>query len=171
VSSPPWCRLSSGRHRHTVTPCHAYFPLIQDELAASTSFSNSASSHHLPSIAKTEVLNLHHRRQPPYSDRLTRTLHCYKNVMSILVTLHTTQSRLHFASSLAGAPPIAVVLFHRCPTLIAPLHNGTHSGELVDPLSLTEQLIIHVKIYFEITQYRAGLSTSIPMTQNPLALS
>jgi hypothetical protein len=69
------------------------------------------------------------------------------------------------------APPIAVVLFHRRPTPIAPLHNDIHSDELADPLSLTKQLIVHVKIYFEIPQHHAELSTSIPMTQNPLALS
>jgi hypothetical protein len=64
------------------------------------------------------------------------------------------------------APHVAVVPFH-CHTMpIVPLHNETHNDELADPLSIHEQLIgmwIHVKIYFEILQHRARLSTSSEM--------
>jgi hypothetical protein len=57
-----------------------------------------------PSRAETKVLNLHHRYWPPSTDSPTPTHHCYKNVISILVTFPTTQPRLHFASSLIRAP-------------------------------------------------------------------
>jgi hypothetical protein len=57
-----------------------------------------------PSRAKTETLNMHHRRQPPSPERPTLTLHCYKKVILILITLLTTQPHLHFAYSLARAP-------------------------------------------------------------------
>jgi hypothetical protein len=86
------------------TPCHTSFSLSQDEFTASTSSSSNASSHRLPSQAKTEVLNPHHRRRSPSTDRLTPTLHCYKMIISTLATLSTTQPRLHFTSSLARAP-------------------------------------------------------------------
>jgi hypothetical protein len=42
--------------------------------------------------------------QPPSLDHPTPTLHCYKNILLILVTLPTTQPRLHFISSLAKTP-------------------------------------------------------------------
>jgi hypothetical protein len=60
--------------------------------------------HRLPSQFKTEVLNLHHRHWPPSSDSSTLTLHCYKNVISTLVILSITQSRLHFTSSIIRIP-------------------------------------------------------------------
>jgi hypothetical protein len=107
--SPPRCHLSSNRHCHTAAPCHATFPLSQDEFAASASSFGNAPSHHLPSQAKTKAFNPHHCCWPPSSDRLTPTLHCYEKVISTLATLHTTQ-RLHFASSLAWAPR------HQCST-------------------------------------------------------
>jgi hypothetical protein len=55
-------------------------------------------------LEPTKTLNPHHRRQPPSLDNPTPTLHCYKKVISTLVTLPATQSRLHFPSSLARAP-------------------------------------------------------------------
>jgi hypothetical protein len=64
----------------------------------------------------------------------------------------------------SGAPPATVVSFHHYPTHIVHLHNDTHSDELVDSLSLLEQLIsmwIHIKRYFKISQHHMGLSTSI----------
>jgi hypothetical protein len=102
--SPPRCRLSFGRCCHAVTPCHASFPLSQDELAVSTSSSGNALSRRLPSQVKTEALNLHHRRRLPSSDCPTPILHCYKKIISILATLPATQPCLHFASSLSRAP-------------------------------------------------------------------
>jgi hypothetical protein len=62
------------------------------------------SSRHLSSWAKIKTLNSHHRRQSPFTDTLTPTIHCYKKVISTFVTLTTTQSHLYFASSLARAP-------------------------------------------------------------------
>jgi hypothetical protein len=101
--SPPRCHLSSGRCRHTTMPCHAFFPLSQDELAANaSSFSDALSC--LPSQAKTKALNLHHRRRLPSPDRPTHTLYYYKKIILTLITIFTTQPRLHFASSLARAP-------------------------------------------------------------------
>jgi hypothetical protein len=45
---PLRCCLPSCRCHHTTTPCYACFPWSQDELAASVSFSDNASSCHLP---------------------------------------------------------------------------------------------------------------------------
>jgi hypothetical protein len=78
--------------------------LSQDEFTPFASSYGNASSYHLPSRAKIESLNLHHRYWPPSLDSSTPTLHYYKKVISTLVTLPTTQSRLHFASTLARAP-------------------------------------------------------------------
>jgi hypothetical protein len=102
--SPPQCRLSSGQHHHTAAFYHAFFPLTQEELAAFTSSSSNTLSHRLLSKVETEALNLHHHRRLPSPDRPTPTLNCYKKIISTLNTLSTTQSRLHFASSLARAP-------------------------------------------------------------------
>jgi hypothetical protein len=76
--SPPRCRLSSAWYRHAAALCHTFFPWSQDELAASTSSSGIASSNRLLSLAEIEAFNVHHRRWPPFADRLTPTLHCYK---------------------------------------------------------------------------------------------
>jgi hypothetical protein len=108
--SPPRCHLSSDRRHHVIAPCHASFPLSQDELAASTPSSDNALSRCLPSRAKIEALNSHHRRMLPSQDCPTPTLHCYKTIVSILATLPTTQPHLHFTFSLARAPR------HRCST-------------------------------------------------------
>jgi hypothetical protein len=116
-------------------------------VTASASSSSNAWSHRLPSQTETEVLNPHHRYRSCSPDSPTLTLHCYKEVISILTILNTTQPHLHFASSLARAPhhriapPTVVVLFHRHPTPIVPPHNDIHGDKLVDPLLLLEQLI------------------------------
>jgi hypothetical protein len=102
--SPPWYCLSSGRRRHTVTPCHASFPLSQDELAISTSSSSNVLSRRLSSRAETKILNSHHRRKLSSLNHPTHTLYCYKKIISTLTTLSTTQTRLHFTSSLARTP-------------------------------------------------------------------
>jgi hypothetical protein len=105
ISSPPFLLPGAASPPVNVAvPCHASFPLNQDELAASSSSSGNASSRRLASRAKIEVLNLHHHNRPPSLDRPTLTLHCYKKIISIMTTLLTTQSRLYFASSLARAP-------------------------------------------------------------------
>jgi hypothetical protein len=75
---PLRCRLSSNQRRHAAVPGHASFPLSQDELAVTASFSDNASSCRLPSRVETEILNLHHRRRPPFPDRPTLTLNYYK---------------------------------------------------------------------------------------------
>jgi hypothetical protein len=82
-------------------PCHASFPWNQDKHRASSSSSNNTSSRHLPLQAETKALKPHHCRQPPTPYCSTPTLHCYKKLISTLVTLLTTQPHLHFASSLA----------------------------------------------------------------------
>jgi hypothetical protein len=102
--SPPRCHLSSDRCHHVVVPCHASFSWRQDELTASASSSSNTSSHLLPSQVKTEALNPHNCYRSPFSDHTAPTLHYYKKVISTLVILLTTQSRLHFASSLTKAP-------------------------------------------------------------------
>jgi hypothetical protein len=102
--SPPRYCLSFGQRHHIIVLCHASFPLSQDELAASASSFGNALSCRLPSRTKIEALNLHHRRRLHFSDHRTPTIHCYKKIISILVTLPTTQPHLHFASFLARAP-------------------------------------------------------------------
>jgi hypothetical protein len=104
ASSPPQCHLSSDQHHHAAVSCHASFSWSQDELAASGSSSSDASSRRLLSWAKIEALNLHHHHRPPSPDHPTPTLHCYKNVISTLITFITTQLHLHFISSLTRAP-------------------------------------------------------------------
>jgi hypothetical protein len=66
--SPPLSRLSSGRCRHATAPCHASFPLSQDELATSASSSDNALSRHLPSGTKIKAWNPHHHRRLPSPD-------------------------------------------------------------------------------------------------------
>jgi hypothetical protein len=119
---PPRCCLSSGRRYHTATSCHTSFLLSKDELAASASSFGNALSCCLISLAKTEVLNLHHRRRLPSPDRPTITLHCYKKIISTLVTLPTTQPCLHFASSLASASCHRSSICH-C-RFLSPLSHG-----------------------------------------------
>jgi hypothetical protein len=102
--SSPRCRPSSDRRHHIAVSCHASFPWSQDDLAVSALSSGNTSSRHLPSRVKTEALNSHHRRWSPSSDIPIFTLRCYKNVISTLATLFTTQPCLYFTSSLARAP-------------------------------------------------------------------
>jgi hypothetical protein len=83
-------------------PLWAALVVVLGEVSETTS--TNASPCRLPSRAKTKAMNLHHRHRPPSMDRLTSTLHYYKKVMSILVTLSTTQPRLYFALSIARAP-------------------------------------------------------------------
>jgi hypothetical protein len=147
ASSPPFSLPGSASpptdvvipQRHVTLPSHG-------ELAVSASSFGNALFHRLSSRAETEALNPHHRRQSPSPYRPISTLHCYKKIISTLVTLFITQPRLHFASSLAEhhaiiPPPTAIVHFHRCPTPIFLPHNNTHGDELADPLSLPEHLI------------------------------
>jgi hypothetical protein len=101
--SPLQCRLSSSRCRHIAAPCYSSFTLNQDELAASTSSYDKASSCRFPSRADTEALNPHHHSRPSFLDRPTLTLHCYKKIILTVTTLPVTQSCLHFAFSLARA--------------------------------------------------------------------
>jgi hypothetical protein len=115
--SPPRCRLSSDRRRHTVAPCHTSFPLSQDELATSTSSFGNALSCRLPSLVETEALNHHHCHRLSSPDLPTLTLHWYKNIISTLATLHITQLHLHFTSFLARAPRHQSSTHRRCSLL------------------------------------------------------
>jgi hypothetical protein len=101
--SPPRCRMCFDRYRRTAAPCHASFPLSQDELAASGSFFGNTLFCRLSSWVKTKALNSHHRRRLPFPDHLTSTLYCYKNIISNLATLSITQPCLYFTSSLVKA--------------------------------------------------------------------
>jgi hypothetical protein len=147
ASSPPFYLPGSASpptdvaipQRHVTLPSHG-------EVAVSASSFGNALIHRLPSRAETEALNPHHRRRSPSPYRPIPTLHCYKKIISTLVTLLITQPRLHFVSSLAEhhtiiPPPTAIVHFHRYPTPIILPHNNTHGDELVDHLSLPEHLI------------------------------
>jgi hypothetical protein len=120
ASSPPFLLPGAvSPLSDIVTPCHTYFSLSQVELDVSALSFDNASSRFLPSRAETEVLNPHHHRsRPTSSDSLTYSIYCYKNVISILVTLPTTQPRLHFASSLTRVPRHSsstrlIIHFHR----------------------------------------------------------
>jgi hypothetical protein len=93
--SPPRCHISSHQYRH------AFFPLSQDEHAASASSFDSVLSRRLTSRAETEALNLYHCHMLLSLDCPTLTIHCYKKIISILITLHITQPHLYFASSLS----------------------------------------------------------------------
>jgi hypothetical protein len=62
-------------------------------------------------------LNPQHHHMPPFSDRLTPILYCYKNIISILATLPTTQPHLYFTSSLAKAPRHMSFTCRRCSLL------------------------------------------------------
>jgi hypothetical protein len=92
------------------------------------------------------VLNPHHRHISTSPDCPTPIIHCYKKVISTLITLPITPPRLYFTSSLAKAlhhqssnlPPSFP---HHHPMLIITPHNDTHDNELADSLSLSEQLI------------------------------
>jgi hypothetical protein len=122
--SPLRCRLSSGWRCHIVTPCHASFPWTQDELAGSASFSDNTLSRSLPGWAETKVLNLHHHHQPPFLDNPTPTIHCYKKIISILITLPTNQSHLYFVSSLTRAPRHQISTYH-CHSLSSSSHTNS----------------------------------------------
>jgi hypothetical protein len=116
----PGGTLSSGRRRHTAALCHAFFSLSQDELAASASSSDTALSRCLPSRVEIEALNSDHCHMLPSLNRLTFTLHCYKKIISTLVTRPTTQTHIHFASFLTRA------LRHR---------SSNHRHHSISPLS------------------------------------
>jgi hypothetical protein len=103
-SSPPQCCLSSDRRRHVTASCHNSVSWSQDEVVASASSSGNASSCRLPSQAKIEALNPHHRRWPPSPDCPTHTLHCYRKIILILIILIITQSCFYFGSSIIRAP-------------------------------------------------------------------
>jgi hypothetical protein len=63
---PSRCRLSSSPCWHATTSCCASFTWNQDKFTTcALSFGNTLSSHHLPSQAEMESLNLHHHRLPP----------------------------------------------------------------------------------------------------------
>jgi hypothetical protein len=112
--SPPRCHLSSGRRRHAPVPCHASFPSSQDELDISNSSFGNVSSCRLTSQAETEALNPYHHHRLPSSNRPTSTIHCYKKIISTLITLLTTQSCLQFTSFLTRAPHHRSITHHRC---------------------------------------------------------
>jgi hypothetical protein len=102
--SPPRCHLSSDRRRHTAAPCHASFSLSQDKFVISTSSFGNTLSCRLPSRDKTEAMYSHHHRRLSSLNHPTPTIHCYKKIISIFVTLPITQPHLYFTSSLARVP-------------------------------------------------------------------
>jgi hypothetical protein len=100
-SSPVPHLLQSISSHHRVVSY--FFTWRQDKLAVSVLSSGKASSRRLPSRAKIKALNLHHRHHPPSLNCPSFTIHCYKNIISTLITLPTTQLYLYFASLLAIA--------------------------------------------------------------------
>jgi hypothetical protein len=55
----------------------------------------------LPLSSQNQVLNPHHHSNPPFPACPTPNFHCYKKIISIMITLSTTQQCLYFASSIA----------------------------------------------------------------------
>jgi hypothetical protein len=98
---------------HDAAPCHSSFSLNQDEFIASASSFSNALFYHLLFQLETKSLNPHHHSRPPSLNRLAPTLYYYKKIISILITLTTTQSYLHFTSSLARAPRNRSSTHHR----------------------------------------------------------
>jgi hypothetical protein len=123
---PPRCCISFGRRRHAATSCYASFPLRQDELSTSVLSFDNALSHHLSSQAKNKALNPYHRHMLHSLDRLTTTIHCYKKIISTLVTLPITQPRLYFIFSLARAPRHQSSIRHHYS--LSPLSHGDRSS-------------------------------------------
>jgi hypothetical protein len=109
---PLRCRLSSVQHRHTTTPFHSFFPWSQNELVVSALSSVNTSSCCLPFRDKIKALNSQYRRRSLSPDSQIHTLHCYKNTVSILASLSTTQSSLF---CLLRAP-YHQSSTHHCPT-------------------------------------------------------
>jgi hypothetical protein len=106
TSSPPFFLPGAAFPLTDVaTPmCHITLPSHEVK-------TNSLSPLHLPvtlrSVASPLELKLKHwiyiTSRPPSLEHSTPTIHCYKKVISILVTLPITQPRLYFASSLTRA--------------------------------------------------------------------
>jgi hypothetical protein len=119
VTSPPTDVVTQPRH---IMPPSTW---SKEELAISALSSDNALSRRLLSQAETEALNPYHRRRPSSLYRPTPTLHCYKNVISILTTISTTQSRLHFSSSSITRTP-----HHR---------RSTHHRGSLSPISYTHR--------------------------------
>jgi hypothetical protein len=100
---PPRCCFSSDRCHHADASCHLL--LMEPRRVRCLRFifwqcfvqSISLSSRNWSIEFALSPLAILPR--PP-----THILHCYKNIISTLVTLSTTQSRLYFTSSLARAP-------------------------------------------------------------------
>jgi hypothetical protein len=137
---PPLIHLTSPR----TTSCHTSFPWSQDEFAVSISFFSNSSSRRLTSRAETEILNPHYRRRPPSPDRRTPSLHCFKKVILILVTLTITQLCLHFTSSLARASLHQSSTCHR---RFISLMSHAHC-------SFSQQQLRFNRIYFAFRTYR-----------------
>jgi hypothetical protein len=116
--SPLRCHLYSDRRRHATASYHTLFPRSQNELAVSASSSHNASSNLLPSRAKNKALNPHHHCRPPSPDHMTPTVHCFKKVISILITISTIQLCLYVISSLARASRHRSSTHRRCSLLM-----------------------------------------------------
>jgi hypothetical protein len=165
---PLWCRLSSGPRRYVATPCHAFFPWRQDELTVFVSSSGNASSYRLPSWAKTEALNPHHRRRPPSPDSSTLILHWYKKIISTLITIHITELCLHFASFLATTPHhqsftycrrFLSSLFHTHRPF-AQWHQWWRTSRSSFSFQISYQHVNSRKKYFKISHHHVWLSIS-----------
>jgi hypothetical protein len=127
-----------------IASCHTVFLWSQDELAASTSSIDNASSHCLPSRVEIKALNLHHRRRPPSLHCPTHILHCYKKFISTLDTLphHSTASIFYLLPSQrttsSELDPLSLFSFTIVPRV--PSYNDIDGDELADPPSFLKQL-------------------------------
>jgi hypothetical protein len=73
-------------------------------------------------------LGMGYDSRPPSSDRSTPIIHCYKKVISIIVTLLITQLCLYFASFLARAPRHRSFTYH-CRSLSLSSHTHHPSAQ------------------------------------------
>jgi hypothetical protein len=94
---PPRCRFSFGRRRHATTPC-VTLPSHWVKTSSLPPLHLLAMLHPVTSPLEPKLrICITVTGRPP-------TLHCYKKIISTLITLLITQPSFHFASSLAIAP-------------------------------------------------------------------
>jgi hypothetical protein len=145
TSSPPFPLVGAASPSATLLR-HVTFHFHGVKTISLSPLQLSATLHSVAAWVEIEALNSHRRRKPPSLDNLTLSLHCYKKVISTLVSLPTTQLYLYFASFLARAPRHRsfirpIVLFHRRSMPIVHPYNDTHGD-------LSHSYDIHLKFYF-----------------------
>jgi hypothetical protein len=98
--SPPFFLLdvASPLADVVMTPCRVTLPSYWAKTSSlpPLHFFDNILSCRIPSRTETEALNPHHHRKLPSPDHPTLTLHYYKKIISILITLSITEPRSLF---------------------------------------------------------------------------